>query len=73
MTLELHTPAARVDRAVSALPGRDTARYARLAERYGRTGVAPFIANPDVEVVDLLGGAGASGYAQGASLGGHPG
>lgn len=64
MTLELHTPAARFDRAEPVAPGRDTARYARLAERYGRTGVAPFIANPDVEVVELLGGAGASGYAK---------
>jgi lysylphosphatidylglycerol synthetase-like protein (DUF2156 family) len=40
------------------------ARYARLAACYGRTGVAPFIANPDVEVVDLLEGVGASGYAR---------
>ncbi|MFN2560606.1 MAG: phosphatidylglycerol lysyltransferase domain-containing protein [Jatrophihabitans sp.] len=64
MTLELHTTAARLDRAAPAGPQRDTARYARLAERYGRTGVAPFIANPDVEVVELLGGAGASGYAR---------
>ena len=71
MTLELHTPVARLDRARPAPLERDTARYARLAERYGRTGVAPFIANPDVHVVELLGGAGAGGYAQGASLGRH--
>jgi phosphatidylglycerol lysyltransferase len=64
LTLELHTPAARFDRAVPARPERVTAHYARLAERHGRTGVSPFIANPDVCVVDLLGGTGASGYAQ---------
>lgn len=36
--------------------------YARLAGRYGRTGVAPFIANPEVEVIDLIDGAAAAGF-----------
>lgn len=35
-----------------------------MAANYGRTGVAPFIANPGVEVVELQGGAAVSGYAQ---------
>jgi phosphatidylglycerol lysyltransferase len=35
---------------------------AQLAASYGRTGVAPFIANPDVEVIDLVGGWGAAGF-----------
>ena len=66
MTLELHIPTARVDRTPGPIVagGRDTARYARLAEQHGRTGVAPFIANPDVDVVELLDGAAASGYAR---------
>lgn len=38
--------------------------YARLAARYGQTGLAPFVANPDVEVVELVGGFAASGYAR---------
>lgn len=38
--------------------------HARLAARYGQTGLAPFLANPDVEVIDLVGGFGASGYAR---------
>lgn len=42
----------------------DRHRLARLAAEYGRTGVAPFIANPDVEVVELFGGEAASGYAR---------
>lgn len=37
---------------------------ARLAGRHGRTGVAPFIANPDVEVVDLVDGAAAAGFSR---------
>jgi phosphatidylglycerol lysyltransferase len=64
LTLELSTPAQRLDRAAPATRERDTARFARLAERHGRTGVAPFIANPDVHVVELLGGEGASGFAK---------
>lgn len=65
MTLELSTPRRCGVIEYSAPAGeRDMARYARLAARHGRTGVAPFLANPDVEVVDLVGGAGASGYAQ---------
>jgi phosphatidylglycerol lysyltransferase len=42
----------------------DRSRYARMAAQYGRTGVSPFIANPDVELVDLMGGTAASGYAR---------
>ena len=64
MTLELsYLPWSLSD---EALPGltRENARYAHLAGQHGRTGVAPFIANPDVEVVDLLAGAAASGYAR---------
>ena len=38
--------------------------YSRLASQYGRTGVAPFIANPDVDVIDLLDGEGAAGYSR---------
>lgn len=37
---------------------------AALAARHGRTGVAPFLASPDVETVELVGGAGLSGYAR---------
>jgi lysylphosphatidylglycerol synthetase-like protein (DUF2156 family) len=40
----------------------DARHYARLAARYGRTGVAPFIAHPDIERVDLLGREAAAGY-----------
>lgn len=36
--------------------------YAGLAARYGQTGIAPFLAHPDIEVVDLLGGDAAGGY-----------
>ncbi len=36
--------------------------HAQLAARLGRTGVAPFIAAQDVEVVDLVDGDGAAGY-----------
>lgn len=43
-------------------PRRSSQEYAQLAAEHGRTGVAPFIANPDVRVVDLLGGTGISGY-----------
>lgn len=41
----------------------ETAHYhARLAARFGRTGLAPFLAAPDLEVVDVLAGRGAAGY-----------
>jgi phosphatidylglycerol lysyltransferase len=36
--------------------------HAHLAARFGRTGVAPFIAAPEVEVIDLIDGYGAAGY-----------
>ncbi|HET8583641.1 MAG TPA: phosphatidylglycerol lysyltransferase domain-containing protein [Jatrophihabitans sp.] len=45
-----------------APPGRPSWQYAQLAAEHGRTGVAPFIANPDLAVVDLQDGAAASGY-----------
>lgn len=38
--------------------------YGRLAAQYGRTGVAPFLANPDVEVIDLVDEQAASGYSR---------
>src|SRR5579875_1325588 len=42
---------------------RPSARsLALLAAEHGRTGLAPFIANPGVQPVELLGGLGASGY-----------
>lgn len=37
---------------------------AMLASAHGRTGVSPFIASPDVHVVDLLDGLGAAGFAK---------
>jgi hypothetical protein len=43
---------------------RSRAHLARLAARHGRTDVQTFIANADVQVVDLVGGAAASGYAR---------
>jgi len=58
------TPAAFGDAVILRPVETDAARYARLAGQFGRTGVAPFIANPDVEVVDLLRGHAASGYAK---------
>lgn len=67
MTLELSTvsvrrPAPPLRRFVRDEP---TARnYARLAARYGQTGLAPFLANPDIAVVELIDGAAASGYAR---------
>jgi lysylphosphatidylglycerol synthetase-like protein (DUF2156 family) len=45
-------------------PPHSRAEYSVLAARYGRTGVAPFVANPDLDVVRLLGGVAASGYAR---------
>jgi len=65
VTLELSRPT--LDRPPLGPAGdvaADRARFAHLACRYGRTGVAPFIANPDVRGVGLLGGDAASGYAQ---------
>ena len=50
--------------AVLPPPVAITRPRAQLAAAHGQTGVAPFIASPDVHVVDLLGGAGAGGYAQ---------
>ncbi len=47
--------------------GRDDAAiraHAHLAARFGRTGLAPFLAAPEVHVVDLAGGFGAAGYAR---------
>lgn len=44
--------------------GEPIRRYSQLAAEHGRTGVAPFLANPDLCPVDLLGGAAASGYKQ---------
>lgn len=35
---------------------------ARVASQYGRTGVAPFICNPDVQVIDLADGRAAAGF-----------
>ena len=70
MTLELNVaPAQRTGWPVRAggadtVAASDRARYARLAAQFGRTGVAPFIANPDVETVDLVNGLAASGYAR---------
>ncbi|HEV7205332.1 MAG TPA: phosphatidylglycerol lysyltransferase domain-containing protein [Jatrophihabitans sp.] len=43
---------------------RSSRERARLAAEHGRTGVAPFLASPDVETVELVGGAGLSGYAR---------
>lgn len=36
--------------------------HAHLAARFGRTGVAPFLATPDVEVIDVADGFGAGGF-----------
>ncbi|MGH8963119.1 MAG: phosphatidylglycerol lysyltransferase domain-containing protein [Jatrophihabitantaceae bacterium] len=36
--------------------------HAHLAARFGRTGVAPFIAAPEVHVIDLVDGYGAAGF-----------
>src|SRR5579875_229857 len=41
---------------------RNEIELAQLAATHGRTGVAPFIASPDIVAVPLLGGLGASGY-----------
>lgn len=38
--------------------------HAHLAARFGQTGLAPFLATPDVDVVDLVDGFGAAGYAR---------
>lgn len=49
----------------AAAPARDRDRlraHAHLAAQFGVTGVAPFLAAPDVEVVDLLEGWGAAGF-----------
>lgn len=67
MTLELTTVPVRRSTPPLRHVERDepTVRsYARLAARHGQTGLAPFLANPDVEVIDLLGGIAASGYAR---------
>lgn len=59
------SPAARrqlvldADLAPIAPPHR---HYAQLAAEHGRTGVAPFIANPDLTMVDLFDGTAAGGY-----------
>ena len=65
VTIELSRPAPVLP-PVTVLPELrpDRTRFARLACRHGRTGVAPFIANADVRSVELLGGAAASGYAR---------
>ena len=39
-----------------------THERAWLAASFGRTGVAPFVANPDAEVISLLDGLGGAGY-----------
>ncbi len=64
MTLELSTTARHQAEAGPTAPARPTARFAQLAQRHGRSGVAPFISNPDVQAVELLGGQAASGFAQ---------
>jgi lysylphosphatidylglycerol synthetase-like protein (DUF2156 family) len=46
----------------TADPGPEPGWADRLAARYGRTGVAPFIANPDANLVPLLDGSAAGAY-----------
>jgi phosphatidylglycerol lysyltransferase len=54
-----------VGRSYEATRERSAIRaHAQLAARFGRTGVAPFIAAPEVEVIDLVDGYGAAGYAR---------
>jgi phosphatidylglycerol lysyltransferase len=67
VTIEISpVPLLQPERAAPSVDYHDLSMRARahLAARYGHTGVAPFLANPDVEVVDLAGGWAASGYAQ---------
>ncbi len=52
-------PARREDKAGDIRTLRD---LAHLAARFGRTGLAPFLATPGVQVVDLVDGFGAAGY-----------
>lgn len=67
MSVDIRSAPARnpVQRAPGERRDESTIRaHARLAVMHGRTGLAPFLANPDVQVVDLVGGFGAAGYAQ---------
>lgn len=50
--------------AAAGATGCDLLSDAALAARYGRTGLAPFIAGPDAQVVRLAAGRGAAGYAR---------
>jgi phosphatidylglycerol lysyltransferase len=65
VTIEMSTPTpAPPSLPASLATSSERGWAARLACRYGRDGVAPFIANPDVHAVRLLDGGAAGAYAR---------